>query len=235
MVVRLAASLTATFSAACLSSVALVTAALAAPIDCSKAQSDVEHSICSRQDLLARDKAIAERLAALGQRCPASKPLLRQGQRFWLRDRWDCRNGEGALEPDGSLAACLAERMGRRLQDLNGVAQGCDLSSLTASYRWVDTGYLKRFSQAHVGKTVSVFGSMKLDACRKTGADATRGAIVGEPASVRFPVRFSVMPALKKEFLCARYPAAHWRGIVRDDGDGAYLYLSDILGDKLDE
>ena len=231
MMARRTALLLAAASIACLVSAA----AAAVPIDCGKAQSDVEHSICSRQDLLAKDKAISDRLASLGRQCPASKALLVQGQQFWLRERWDCRNREGALGPDGSLAACLAERMDGRLRELNGVVQGCDLSSLASSYRFVDTGYLKQFSQAYVGKTVSVFGSMDLDACNKTGAAPATGAIVGKPASARFPVRFSTMPALQKEFLCAQHPAAHWKGIIKDDGKGAYLYLSDILGSKLDE
>lgn len=203
--IRRTAFLLATSCAASLVSAA----ATAAPIDCSKAQSDVEHSICARQDLLARDKAISDRLAALGQQCPAKKALLVQGQQFWLRERWDCRNGEGALGPDGSLAACLAERMDARLRGLNRVAPGCDLSSLAATYRFVDTGYLQQFSRAYVGKTVSVFGSMELDACRKKGVALTSGAVVGKPASARFPVRFSAMPGIQKDFLCAQHPAAH--------------------------
>jgi uncharacterized protein len=208
--------------------------AAAAPIDCSRAGVDVEHTICAQADLLAKDEAIAQRLASLQQQCPSQQKLLVQGQKFWLRERWDCRNGEGALEPNGTLGACLAQRMDQRLRELNDVPQGCDLSSLAASYRFVDPGYLRQYSGAYVGRTVSVFGGMELDACRKASASPLTGVIVGTPASVRFPVRFSAMPGIQKDFLCAQHPAAHWKGIVKNDGQGAYLYLSDILGSKLD-
>lgn len=206
----------------------------AAPIDCRKMSIDVEERICSRPDLLAKDRAISERLASLGRQCPSQKKLLIQGQKFWLRERSNCRNGEGALGPDGTLAACLAQRMDQRLQDL-GTVQGCNLSPLAASYRFVDPGYIREFSRAYVGKTVSVFGSMVLDACHKKGVAPTTGVIVSRPGDTRFPARFSAMPELRKEFLCAQYPAAHWRGIVKNDGQSAYLYLTDILGEELDQ
>jgi uncharacterized protein len=204
------------------------THAAAAPIDCSRARVDVERAICAQADLLAKDRAISTRLASLQQQCPSQRKLLVQGQKFWLRERWDCRNGEGAL------GACLAQRMDQRLQALNDVPQSCDLSSLAATYRFVDPAYLRQFSQAYVGKTVSVFGGMELDACRKTGGSPVTGIIVGTPAANRVPAKFSAMPAIQKDFLCAQHPAAHWTGIVKNDGQGAYLYLTDVLGSKLD-
>ena len=208
--------------------------AASAPINCSKARVDVEQRICSHPALLAQDQAISDRLAFLGQQCPSQKKLLVQGQKFWLRERWDCRNGDRALAPNGTLAACLAERMDQRLRNLNAV-QGCDLSPLAASYRFVDIGYMRQFSHSYVGKTVSVFGSMVLDACRKTGVPPVTGVLVGEPAAVRFPVRFSAMSDIQKEKLCVEQPLAHWEGVVEDDGRGAYLYLSDLLGGELDQ
>lgn len=209
--------------------------AAAAPIDCRKAQVDVEQVICSRPELLAQDEAMSKRLAVLQQQCPVQKKLLVQGQKFWLRERWDCRNGEGAIGPQGNLAACLAKRMDKRLQELNAVPQGCDLSSLAATYRFVDVGYMRQFSRAYVGKRVSIFGSIRLDACRQSGASSLTGSLVGSSASQRFPVRFSAMSGIQKESLCAEPPVAHWNGVVKADGHGTYLYLNDLLGSKLGE
>ncbi|MCC2958022.1 hypothetical protein LK542_20585 [Massilia sp. IC2-477] len=207
--------------------------AAAATIDCTLARSDIEQAICAHQDLLAKDRAISQRLATLGQQCPANKALLAQGQTFWLRERWDCRNGEGALGPSGKLAACLGERMDKRLHDLGAVRQGCDFSSLAGTYRFVDPGYLRQFSRAYVGKPVAVFGWMDLGACHDRTGPRTVAELVGQPGKTRFPVRFSSMPDQEKDFLCAQQPAGHWQGVVKDDGQGAYLYLTDILGQKL--
>lgn len=207
--------------------------AAAAPIQCAAARYDVEQTICSRPVLLGHDKAIAERLDALKQACPSQRALLAEGQRFWLRERWDCRNAPGAFDTPDALAACLASRMAQRLNDLDKVDRRCDLTPLAASYRFVDVGYLRRFSSHYLGKTVSVFGTMQLGSCTEPASAPTAASVVAK--GERFPVVFSAMPERERAFLCARYPAAHWRGTVRQGDKGLYLFLTDLLGQPLPE
>ena len=52
--------------------------AFSAPINCSLANDDVEKTICSRPSLIAQDKAISDKLAALELACPSLRMLLSQ-------------------------------------------------------------------------------------------------------------------------------------------------------------
>ena len=218
--------------AACCSFIGHV--ASAAPINCSAANVDVERAICSHPELLARDQAISVRLDTLKQRCPDARQLIVEGQKFWLRERWDCRNVEGVFEAPGRLGACLASRMDLRLRQLNAVGDGCDFAPLFATYRFVDVDYLQRFSNRYIGKNVSIFGQMDLASCDASGASPTAATIIGtDRKRKRFRAKFSAMPAGQREFLCAKHPAAHWTGTVEHDSLGDYLFLKDVLGQEL--
>jgi uncharacterized protein len=202
--------------------------ALSAPMDCSLAKDDVEKTICSHPSLTAQDKAISGRLDALGRACPSLRPLLIQGQKYWLRERWDCRNVEGVFEKAEGLASCLASRMEQRLQRLNDEPQSCDPKPLVGGYRFVDPVYLLRYGDQYIGKTVSVYGSMVLDNCRASGTGTLTGSIVGNsPRHERYRAVFSAMSEGARERLCAQHPAAHWQGVVKQDGRGSYLVLPD--------
>lgn len=202
--------------------------ALAAPIDCSRANNDVEQTVCSHPSLTAQDKAISDRLDALGRTCPSLRPLLMQGQKYWLRERWDCRNVEGIFDKAEGLATCLASRMEQRLQRLNDEPQGCDPKPWVGGYRFVDPVYLLRYGDQYVGKTISVFGRMDLDSCRASGTGTLAGSIVGNsPGHERYRAIFNVMSNEGRKRLCAQHPAAHWQGVVRRDRRGSYLFLSE--------
>jgi uncharacterized protein YecT (DUF1311 family) len=202
--------------------------ALSAPIDCSLANDDEEKTICSHPSLTAQDKAISDRLDALGRECPSLRPLLMQGQKYWLRERRDCRSEEGVVEKAEGLATCLARRMAQRLQRLNDEPQSCDPKPLIGGYRFVDPVYLLRYGDQYIGKTVSVFGSIDLDNCRASGTGTLTGSIVGNsPRHERYRAVFSAMSEEARESLCAQHPAAHWQGVVRQDKRGSYLFLSE--------
>jgi hypothetical protein len=159
--------------------------------------------------------------------CPSLRTVLSQGQKYWLRERWDCRNVEGVFEKAEGLASCLASRMGQRLQRLNEAPENCDPQTLVGGYRFVDPVYLLRFGDHYIGKTVSVFGSMDLDSCRASSAGSRSGAIVGNSSHhERFRVIFGAMPEEERERLCAQHPASHWEGIVKKDQQGSYLFLN---------
>jgi uncharacterized protein len=208
--------------------------ATAAPINCSAAKVDVEQAICAHPELLARDQAISVRIDTLKQQCPDSQKMLLTGQKFWLRERWDCRNVQGAFDTPDALASCLAAGMDRRLQQLGNIGKGCDLTSLAATYRFVDVDYLLRFSDRYVDKTVSVFGSMDLASCQDPRTSPTAATVVGKDRKRdRFRVEFSAMPAQEREHLCAERPASQWAGTIRHDSKGNYLFLTDVLGRKL--
>lgn len=206
--------------------------ATAAPIRCAAARDDVEQAICSHPALLAWDQAISVWLDALKQQCPAAQKLLVEGQKFWLRERWDCRNVEGAFDTPDALPSCLADRMDHRLRQLDGIGAGCDMTPLAAAYRFVDVDYLLRFSDSYLGKPVSLFGWIDLESCKAPGASPT-AATVNDQTHHRFRMKFSAMPAAQREFLCAKTPASHWTGTIQHDSEGNYLFLTDVLGEKL--
>ena len=208
--------------------------ASAAPMHCAAARTDVEKTICADRQLLAQDQAISSRLDGLTRRCAASRDLLVQGQKFWLRERSDCRNVEGVFDKPDGLRACLAARMDQRLRQLDGFGAGCDAAALAGTYRFVDVDYLLRYGERYVGKTVTVWGSMDLASCSAPGAAPTAAVLVGkDPLRDRLRVAFSAMPAQQREFLCATSPSAHWQGTVKHDSQGNYLYLTDVLGQAL--
>jgi len=201
--------------------------AVSAPIDCSLPNDDVEKTICAHPSLKAQDKAISNRLDALMRACPSLRTLLVQGQKYWLRERWDCRNVEGVFEKTEGLATCLASRMDQRLQGLKDEPASCDPKPFIGASKFVDPVYLLRYGDHYIGKTVSVFGSMDLDSCRAAGTGALTGSIVGNsPHQERYRAVFSAMSELARERLCAQHPAAHWQGIVKRDKRGNYLFLS---------
>lgn len=202
--------------------------AVSAPIDCSLANDDVEKTICAHPSLTAQDKAISDRLDALRRTCPSLRPLLLQGQKYWLRERWDCRNVEGVFETTEGLATCLASRMDQRLQRLKAEPERCDPKPLIGGYQFVDPVYLLRYGDHYIGKTVSVFGSMDLDSCRSPGTGALTGSIVGNSTHhERYRAVFGSMSEGARERLCAQHPAAHWQGVVKRDQRGNYLFLSE--------
>lgn len=208
--------------------------ATAAPIKCTAASIDVEKSICASPKLLAQDREISIRLDRLKNLCPASQSLLVEGQKFWLRDRWNCRNRPGALDKPGGMDACLADRMGERLQQLNETGARCDFTSLAATYRMVDVDYLLRFSDRYIDKTLAVFGWMDPASCDTPPASLTSAHVVGKNSKRdRFRVKFSSISAGQHEFLCAKNPASHWEGTVKHDSQGNYLFLTDFLGQDL--
>lgn len=198
--------------------------AFSAPINCSLANDDVEKTICSRPSLIAQDKAISDKLAALELACPSLRMLLSQGQKYWLRERSDCRNVKGVFEKAEGLATCLASRMGHRLQRLNEAPENCDPQTLAGGYRFVDPVHLLRFGDQYIGQTVSVYGRLDLDSCRASSAGSRSGGIVEN--NERFRVIFDAMPEVKREWLCGRSPSSHWEGIVKKDQQGIYLFLN---------
>lgn len=206
----------------------------AAPIDCKAAAHDVEKTICAHPDLLGLDKAISDALDAIKDACPSQRGLLVQEQKFWLRERWDCRNVEGVLATPDGLASCLTQRMEERLRRLADAGLSCASDRLRGGYRFVDPDYLRRYSAYYLGKRVSVHGSLHLESCDKPDAVPTAAVVVGSPPQRdRFPATFSAMPDEEREFLCAQQPAAHWTGIVREGKNGAYLFMDAVLGRKL--
>ena len=213
---------------------ATFSAARADPINCTAASDDVEQTICATPKLKAQDQAISTRLNTLTQRCPAARELLLQGQAFWLRERWDCRNVEGAFDRPGALSSCLAARMDRRIEQLASTGADCDFTSLEATYRFVDVDYMLRFGDSYIDKPVTVAGMMDLDSCRAPDAEPTAAVLVGhDPEHDRLRVTFSAMPAAQRGFLCDKRPSSHWAGTIKHDRHGNHLFLTDLLGQEL--
>lgn len=86
-----------------------------APLDCSKASSPAERTICRNYDLGQQEArtatlfAIATSLVAMGQRGD-----IQDAQRAWLKKRDVC----------GNDVSCLKKAYDARIRDLNGVIEG---------------------------------------------------------------------------------------------------------------
>jgi uncharacterized protein YecT (DUF1311 family) len=219
--------------AAMLLSVGVGTEAFCASIDCKAPRLDnVEKAICGSPELMASDRDIAEVFVRrLAQCAPRQRTLLRQTQKFWLRDRNACANA--LSEGEDAMKRCVAEKMDERAVQLRRIGDTCDLDSVAGEYRYVDSDYLATVASRYVGREVSVWGGIRLSSCDVNSSSLTAKlqSMPGKDGS--FPVRFKAMPPLKREWLCAQNPASHWQGTVRQDAGEFYLYLTDILGDPL--
>ena len=86
-----------------------------APLNCGKAKSPAEKTICGSYALgqdearMATLYAIATSLVAMGQRGD-----MQGAQRDWLQERENC----------GDRVPCLTERYDARIRDLNGTIEG---------------------------------------------------------------------------------------------------------------
>ena len=86
-----------------------------APMNCAKAKSAAEKTVCGNYALgqlearMATLYAVATSLVAMGQRGD-----MQGAQRDWLQERENC----------GDRVACLTERYDARIRDLNGTIEG---------------------------------------------------------------------------------------------------------------
>lgn len=209
--------------------------AQAAPLDCSSPANVVLASICASPALSARDAEIAQRYARLQSACPPDKSkIFGATQRFWLRERSNCQLSPGQPGHHASVAACLADVMEARLEQLRKMGARCDIDRVAADLRRIDPWYLNKYQDRYVGKQVTVFGQIALSRCDTPGAPAVAGFVLGTGRSPdKVAVVFKAMPAGDLAFLCAKSPVSQWSGEMRRDASGTYLYLSDMLGSPL--
>jgi uncharacterized protein YecT (DUF1311 family) len=210
----------------------LAAPALSAPMTCTAAATPVEKAICASPTLVAADRKMAAAFAQrLGQCPPSEQALLRQTQRFWLRDREACSNAlsEGG---NGAVARCAAERMAERGAQFGRIGATCNLDAVADAYRYVDADYMADHALQYVGKEVSVAGGIQMTSCDVQSSDLT-ATLTSGPGKAGFSVHFKAMSALQREWLCAQRPSSGWKGTVRQEHGVVYLYLTDILGGPL--
>ena len=209
--------------------------AVAAPVQCGTPSNVVHATICASPMLTARDAEISQRYDQLTAICPAEKnKIFGATQRFWLRERSNCQVKPGEPGHHASVAACLADVMETRLDQLRKMGNRCDVDRVAADLRRVDPWYLNKYQDRYVGKQVTVFGQIALSRCDTPGASAVAGFVLGTgrpPEKVA--VVFKAMPPGDLAFLCAKSPVSQWSGEIRRDASGTYLYLSDVLGSPL--
>jgi uncharacterized protein YecT (DUF1311 family) len=204
-----------------------------ASIHCAAARDNVEKAICATPALLGADGKLADGFAERLRQCPAARrALLRQTQKFWLRDRNNCANL--LSESEAAVRQCVSDRMAERSAQFERIGVSCDLDAVADQYRFVDPGYLLRFAARYEGRQVAVSGSLRLDSCDDPKASRVTGKLRPQPPQGdSFPVRFKAMPDLRREWVCDQNPASHFQGTVRREGPTFYLYLSDLLGEPL--
>jgi uncharacterized protein YecT (DUF1311 family) len=209
-------------------------AAPAAPPQCKSPANLVLATICASPTLTARDAEIAQRYGKLHAACSAEQDkVFSATQRFWLRERSNCQVMAGEPGQHVSVAACLADVMESRLDQLRKMGARCDVDRVAADLRRVDPWYLNKYQDRYVGKKVSVFGQIALARCDTPGAPAVSGFVLGTGRSPeKIAVVFKAMPPRELAFLC-KSPVSQWSGEMRRDGSGTYLYLSDVLGSPL--
>jgi len=207
--------------------------AWSASINCAAARDNVDKAICATPALLAADGKLADGFAERLRQCPAAqRALLRQTQKFWLRDRNNCANL--LSESEAAVRQCVSDRMAERSAQFERIGASCDLDAVADQYRFVDPGYLLRFASRYEGRQVAVVGSLRLDSCDDPKASSVTGKLRPQPPQGdSFPVRFKAMPDLRREWVCDQNPASRFQGTVRREGGKFYLYLSDLLGEPL--
>lgn len=208
---------------------------IAASINCAAASDDLEKAICGSTALLEKDRSIAIKLDIYKYQCDSnSANLITAGQKFWLRDRWSCRNVDATKAEPDTLEKCLSLRMDERLQQLTNIGNSCDLESLANTYRFVDVWYILKFIDKYRDRTVSVAGELVLQSCKNRKVKNTTAHLIGENRrKQQLRVVFKSMPEVQREFLCAQNPFSHWKGMIKTDAIGSYLYLTDVLGVEL--
>lgn len=213
----------------------LMAAALAGPahaaaMKCEAAATPVEKAICASPALVAADAKMAAAFARRLAQCPEpARAGLRQTQRFWLRDRNACSNALSEDDPD-AVARCAADRMNERIGQLERIGAACELDAVAEEYRYVDTAYLAAHAYAYDKREVSVWGGIVMGSCDARSDDLT-AKLVADDGKAEFPVRFKSLSALQRERLCARRPASHWKGTVRNESGTVFLYLRELPGE----
>ena len=207
----------------------------AAALQCKPPANLVLATICASPTLTARDAEIAQRYDKLQAACSAEQgKVFSATQRFWLRERSNCQVMPGEPGHHVSVAACLADVMESRLDQLRKMGARCDVDLVAADLRRVDPWYLNKYQDRYVGKKVTVFGQIALSRCETPSAPAVSGYVLGTGrAPEKIAVQFKAMPPGDLAFLCAKSPVSQWSGEMRRDGSGTYLYLSDVLGSPL--
>ena len=84
-----------------------------------------------------------------------------------------------------SVAACLADVMESRLDQLRKMGARCDVDRVAADLHRVDPWYLNKYQDRYVGKKVTVFGQIALSRCETPGAPAVSGYVLGTDACPR--------------------------------------------------
>lgn len=206
-----------------------------APLQCKAPANVVLATICASPSLTARNAEIGQRYDQLQAICtPEQNKVFSATQRFWLRERSNCQLMPGEPGHHVSVAACLADVMESRLDQLRKMGARCDVDRVAADLRRVDPWYLNKYQDRYVGKQVTVFGQIALSRCETPGAPAVSGYVLGTGRSPeKIAVQFKSMPPADLAFLCAKSPISQWSGEVRRDASGTYLYLSDVLGSPL--
>ena len=208
---------------------------LGAALDCKTPANLIAATICASPTLTSRDAEIAQRYDQLLSICPPDKnKVFGATQRFWLRERSNCQLVPGVPGRHASVAACLADVMDARLDQLRKMGNRCDIDRVATDLRRVDPWYLNKYQDRYVGKQVTVFGQIALSRCDTPSAPAVTGFVLGTGrAPDKVAVIFKAMPPADLAFLCAKSPVSQWSGEVRRDARGTYLYLSDVLGSPL--
>ena len=206
-----------------------------ARVECKNPTNLVLATICASPALTVRDAEIAQRYDQLQSICPPDKnKVFGATQRFWLRERSNCQLMPGEPGHHASVAACLADVMESRLDQLRKMGNRCDIDRVATDLRQVDPWYLNKYQDRYVGKQVTVFGQIALSRCDTPSAPAVAGYVLGtgRPPD-KVAVIFKAMPPGDLAFLCAKSPVSQWSGEIRRDASGTYLYLSDVLGTPL--
>lgn len=207
--------------------------AAAAGVDCSRAVSTVEQTICQHEDMLKVDREIAHEYGEL-MRAYATEDLrvFKAGQRAWLVERNDCQNTPTAERYPEGVAGCVRSKMAERVAVLARLrADPRSLPSTVATYTFVEPWYVRRYAREYEGKLVNVVGSVILRACSSPGHASRAGLLREGGASIE--IRFKSLSDEDISFLCAKYPSSWWRGTVTLRNGRPSLNATDLLGRDL--
>jgi len=181
----------------------------------------VEALVCADAELGRLDSELNTEWKRL--RCSgAAQAEFRAEELFWLGDRNNCQNVPAVRD-------CVLGKLRERIAFLKGL-KSCADERRVIRYDFTDPWYVTAHADLYLGAKVTIFGSLLPSSCRASSTTA-RGVLAGTRArNGRIRVQLKSLPPEQRAFLCEKRPSAAWSGEVRQDSNGPYLYLADLLG-----
>lgn len=221
------------------SSLFLSTPAWSSGINCTKASSLDEKTICAHPDLLQLDRNLSSVFEQIKSKSSGENlSILKETQRFFLKERHDCSN-QDSFDPEHEalIRNCVKQALTNRLAVFATFpGDPYFYQELVKQVEFTEPPFFRRYAKLLVGKRIKVFGSLVLLDEKKPSAKRLKGQIVDAPklkGALPIAVEFTGMHESTAMFLDRNQPISHHEGEVVKQGDQFVLRVDNVLGQEL--